>query len=80
MDGTQIVLPLSRGSPPIPRTSGDREEHLLTLADALAEQEGVPIEEAYRIASRHFTTRLEATHENGRNWYAVPQGLTPAAS
>lgn len=63
MDGTQIILPLSRGSPPIPLMGGDREERLLTLADELAEQEDIPIEVAYSIASRHHTTHMERAHE-----------------
>jgi len=63
MNGTQIILPLSRGSSPIPPAGGDREERLLTLADELSEREDIPIEVAYSIASRHHTTHMESAHE-----------------
>ena len=45
-----------------PQQSGDEDE-LLKLADELSEREGIPIEAAWSIVSRHHSTSvMEARH------------------
>lgn len=59
MDRSPHMVPRmsTRGRPkPTPQTGGERDdEQLLQLADELSEREGIPVEAAWSIVSRHHS-------------------------
>jgi hypothetical protein len=58
------VYPASSRERALPQPG--REEELLQLADDLSEREGIPIEVAYSIVSRHYSANKEARDESIR--------------
>ena len=64
MDRTHILHPPSRGvRPPIRQTDRDGDDEQLKLAEELSELEGIPLEVAYSIVSRHGAPRRGGTYE-----------------
>jgi hypothetical protein len=62
MDVTPTMVPRMsiRGrTQPTPQTGGDRDDEQVLLAEKLSEREGISIELAYSIISRHGTAYLK---------------------